>query len=98
MQRYYYLDRFAIPTYNDFGGREGSSEIMTTTGNHLSQINIRLQIHFFEDKKEKSSSKNLNDTHLMTTEMIIADYNNRAINHKKEDLAWKFQFFSLSLR
>lgn len=34
----------------------------------------------------------------MTPEEIIADYNNRAINHKKEDLAWKFQFFSLSLR
>ncbi len=30
--------------------------------------------------------------------MIIADYNNRVINHKKEDLAWKFQVFSLSLR
>ena len=46
---------------------------MTTTENHLSQINIRLQIHFFEDKnkriihffedkKKKSSSENLNDT------------------------------------
>ena len=34
----------------------------------------------------------------MTPEEIIADYNNRAINHKKEDLAWKFQVFSLSLR
>lgn len=34
----------------------------------------------------------------MTPEEIIADYNNRAINHKKEDLAWKFKFFSLSLR
>jgi hypothetical protein len=33
LQRYYYLDRFAIPTYNDFGKREGSSEIMTTTEN-----------------------------------------------------------------
>jgi len=73
LQRYYYLDKFAILTNNDFGKREGSSEIMTTTGNHLSQINIRLQIHFFEDKnkriihffddkKEKSSSENLNDT------------------------------------
>ena len=40
----------------------------------------------------------LNDPPLMTPEEIIADYNNRVINHKKEGLAWKFQVFSLSLR
>ena len=35
----------------------------------------------FEDKKKKSSSENLNDPPLMTPEEIIADYNNRVINH-----------------
>ena len=53
LQRYYYLDRFAIPTYNDFGGSEGSSEIMTTTGNHRSKKIFDCKIHFFEDKNKR---------------------------------------------